>query len=92
MSTPVERALAELRAIPMRKTSPEPQSTAPEGCCSGDRRGYQWHQRSGNLPACPASHEAAIAYGREYLRVWRAKNPDYHRRWRAQQQTKGGTS
>jgi hypothetical protein len=38
----------------------------PPACCTGDRRGYQWHQRTGTLPACPASTAAASAYMRDY--------------------------
>jgi hypothetical protein len=94
MSTAIDRALAELRAVPMRETTgpepkPETEPSSPGGCCTGDRRGYQWHQRTGNLPACEAAREAAVAYGREYLRKWRAKNPDYNRQRRAQQKSGG---
>lgn len=89
MSTPIERALAELRAIPMREPAPEPEAAACPFGCTGDRRGYQWHQRTGNLPACKTSHEAAITYGRDHLREWRKRNPDYGRQWRAKQKTKG---
>ncbi|MFI6491276.1 hypothetical protein [Streptomyces sp. NPDC050564] len=59
-------ALAELRAVPVTASPVVDAPTEPEGCCTGDRRGYQWHQRTGNLPACQASAEAAAAYMREY--------------------------
>ncbi|MEV6737918.1 hypothetical protein AB0N14_13685 [Streptomyces sp. NPDC051104] len=66
---PIQRALAELRAIPTTKptSQPEPEPTTPS-CCSGDRRGYQWHQRTGNLPACKESKAANTAYMRPYMR------------------------
>lgn len=93
MSAAIEQALAELRAIPTKKQAKEkPAVASPEGCCGGDRAGYQWHQRTGNLPACAAALEAQRQYGHEYLRAWRAKNPGYQRRWRAQQRAKGGAS
>ncbi|KFG02759.1 hypothetical protein IQ62_00105 [Streptomyces scabiei] len=62
---PIQKALAELRAIPMSrpKTVEEPPGPA---CCTGDRRGYQWHQRTKNLPACAESQAAAAAYMRDY--------------------------
>jgi hypothetical protein len=86
----IDEILAELRAVPMREQAPEePRSASPEGCCTGDRRGYQWHQRTGNLPACQASHEANRSYNREYLRTWRTKNPNYRRNWLAQQKNGG---
>lgn len=69
MSTAIEQALAELRAIPTRQapcSTPEPRS--PEGCCAGDRRGYQWHQRTGTLPACATSLDANRAYMNAYQR------------------------
>lgn len=75
MTDPIAAALAELRAIPTRTAAPEEPPTNPD-CphhCTGDRRGYQWHQRSENLPACDASREAAAAYGRDYLPAWRRK-------------------
>jgi len=69
VSTAIERAIAELRAIPTRPTPPEtPESGSPEGCCAGDRPGYQWHQRTGTLPACTASLEANRAYMNTYQR------------------------
>jgi hypothetical protein len=93
VSAAIERALAQLRAIPTKKRTEEtPAAASSESCCGGDRSGYQWHQRTGNLPACAAALEAQRAYGREYLRKWRAKNPGYQRRWRAQQRAKGGAS
>lgn len=92
MSTGIERALAELRAIPMREAAPEPQPTDPSCSCSGDERGYQWHQRNGKLPACPPALEAHRVFTREYLRAWRKRRPDYHRKWRAQQRTRGGAA
>ena len=91
MNAAVEKALAELRAIPTRKAAPEPESR-PSGCpfaCSGDDRGYQWHQRNGHLPACEAAAEAHRVFNREYLREWRKRRPDYHRNWRAQQKNGG---
>ena len=72
---PIERALAELRAVPMKSTArpePEPELATPS-CCSGDRRGYQWHQRTGNLPACPESRAANSAYMRPYMRDYDAR-------------------
>jgi hypothetical protein len=69
MSTAIDRALAELRAIPTRQTPPKtPDVGSPEGCCTGDRPGYQWHQRTGTLPACAASLEANRAYMNTYQR------------------------
>ncbi|MFE5628447.1 hypothetical protein [Streptomyces sp. NPDC056543] len=64
---PIQRALAELRAIPT-STGQQPNPDAPvlPPCCTGDRRGYQLHQRTGNLPACEASTQAAAAYMRDY--------------------------
>lgn len=64
---PIQRALAELRAITTTE-QPAPAETEPvtPSCCTGDRRGYQWHQRTGNLPACEASKADATAYMREY--------------------------
>lgn len=41
---------------------PDPASS----CCNGKRTGYQWHQRTGNLPACEASAKAAADYMRDY--------------------------
>jgi hypothetical protein len=67
MATAIERALAELRAVPMRESSTEPQSQGPDNCCSGDRPGYQWHQRN-NVPACEASRLANRAYMNDYQR------------------------
>lgn len=58
--------LAELRAAPTRADSTREVPAGPDVCCSGDRRGYQWHQRTGTLPACQASAGAASAYMREY--------------------------
>ena len=62
---PIERALAELRAIPTKELAPAAQDTTPS-CCTGDRRGYQWHQRTKTLPACEESKAAAAAYMHEY--------------------------
>ncbi|MEU0018004.1 hypothetical protein ABZ173_10075 [Streptomyces rochei] len=84
----IERIIAELRAVPEREA---PAAPAPSSCplgCSGDERGYQRHQRTGNLPACDPALEAHRAFTREYLREWRKRRPDYHRRWRAQQRAK----
>lgn len=92
MSDAVERALAELRAIPMREAMPEPEPAACPFGCTGDDRGYQWHQRTGNLPACPAAHEAHRTFNREYLREWRKRNPDYRRNWLARRKQSGGAS
>ena len=93
MNAAVERALAELRAIPMRETAaPEPQPAESECSCTGDERGYQWHQRNGNLPACKPALEAHRVFTREYLREWRKRNPKYHQNWRAQRQNKGGAA
>ncbi len=84
----LEEILAELRAIPMRQQQ-EPEETA--ACCRGDRAGYEWHHRTKNLPACPESHEANLAYNREYLREWRKRRPTYHREWKANRRA-GGAS
>lgn len=94
MSTPIERALAELRSVPMRETTPElePEPSACPFACTGDERGYQWHQRTGNLPACEKALEASRILHREYLREWRKRNPGYSRQWRAKQKTKDGRS
>lgn len=61
---PIQRALAELRAIPTKPTTP-PEPATPS-CCTGDRRGYQWHQRTHTLPACEESKAAAAAYMNDY--------------------------
>jgi hypothetical protein len=68
------QALADLRAIPTRQTSAPAVTTtpatavpSPEGCCSGDRTGYQWHHRTGNLPACEESLKANRDYSHAYL-------------------------
>jgi len=61
----LDGALAELRAIPAKANATEETAASP-ACCTGDRRGYQWHQRTGNLPACQASAEAAAEYMRGY--------------------------
>ncbi|MFF1709252.1 hypothetical protein [Streptomyces sp. NPDC058268] len=68
MATPIERALADLRAVSMRESTVELQPQGLDACCSGDRPGYQWHQRSGNLPACEASVLANRAYMNDYQR------------------------
>lgn len=64
-----EQALAEIRALRANQledtTTPEPRS--PQGCCTGDRRGYQWHQRNG-VPACETSKSANNEYMTPYLR------------------------
>lgn len=93
-SSSIEAALAEIRAIPMRETSPEP-DPEPTDCpfsCTGDERGYQWHQRNGNLPACKSALEAHRLKCREYLREWRKRRPDYRRNWLAKQRTTGGAA
>lgn len=70
---PIQRALAELRAIPTKaQASAEQEHTTPN-CCTGDRRGYQWHQRTGNLPACQQSKDANTAYMRPYMRDYDAR-------------------
>lgn len=69
MSDATERALAELRAVPIRADAIpvlEPAQEDGPDCCSGDRPGYQWHQRSGTLPACAASMKANRAYMNRY--------------------------
>jgi hypothetical protein len=64
---PIQRALAELRAVPMKdQASADPEPATPS-CCTGDRRGYQWHQRNG-VPACPESKAANATYMRPYMR------------------------
>jgi hypothetical protein len=64
-------ALAELRALrtvqPEPEAAPEPEPRSASGCCTGDRRGYQCHQRTGNLPACEESTEANRLYIRDYF-------------------------
>lgn len=66
------QALADLRGItttprpePEPVAQPEPRPTRQPDCCTGDRRGYQSHQRTGT-PACDESREAAAAYSRDY--------------------------
>ncbi|MER6832665.1 hypothetical protein ABT320_01525 [Streptomyces cellulosae] len=84
----IDRIIAELRAVPQRRTPPTPvPSICPIGC-TGDDRGYQRHQRTGNLPACEPALEAHRVFTREYLREWRKRRPNYHRRWRAQQRAR----
>lgn len=90
--TPFEQALADIRAVPVR---PQPDDTAAAACphaCTGDDRGYQWHQRTGNLPACAPALMAHRTYTREYLREWRKRRPSYHRNWRAMRAGGGGVS
>jgi hypothetical protein len=65
---PIERALAELRTIPMKDQAEQEQPADQSSCCTGDRRGYQWHQRTGNLPACQESKTANASYMRPYMR------------------------
>lgn len=71
MSDLYAEALAEVRALrtdPQADTAPR----SPEGCCTGDRRGYQKHQRN-RTPACDTSKAANADYSREYLPGWRAR-------------------
>lgn len=61
---PIQRALAELRAITTSgQVVPESEQTPP-ACCNGERTGYQWHIRN-KIPACETSKQAAAAYMRE---------------------------
>lgn len=69
----VEQALADIRRIPTTTTDVEPQPRSSAGCCTGDRRGYQWHQRTGNLPACVDAQAANAAYMTPYTREWNRK-------------------
>ncbi|MFJ4926880.1 hypothetical protein [Streptomyces sp. NPDC088736] len=63
---PIQRALADLRAITTKnEPDPAPEPTGPS-CCNGKRTGYQWHQRTQTLPACEESRAAAAAYMAEY--------------------------
>ncbi|MFC9465183.1 hypothetical protein [Streptomyces coelicoflavus] len=82
----IARIIAELRAVPTRETPAPPEPSACPLGCSGDDRGYQRHQRTGNLPACEPALEAHRLFTREYLREWRKRRPDYHRQWRSKQQ------
>jgi hypothetical protein len=89
----IERIIAELRAVPEREaTPPAPEPSACPIGCTGDERGYQRHQRTGTLPACPPALEAHREFTRAYLREWRKRRPDYHRRWRAQQRAKSNAA
>jgi hypothetical protein len=55
--SPLEQALADIRAIPT-VTRPEPAAPlSSAGCCSGDRNGYQWHINH-EIPPCDQSREA----------------------------------
>lgn len=92
MAAAIEQALAELRAIPTRPQPPADETPACPHSCTGDDRGYQWHQRTGHLPACQAALEAHRTFNREYLREWRKRRPSYHRDWRAQRLTGRGPS
>ncbi|MER6350591.1 hypothetical protein ABT186_01745 [Streptomyces sp. NPDC001634] len=69
----IQHALADLRAItttePIAPAAPEPATPA---CCTGDRRGYQWHQRNG-VPACKESKAANTDYMRPYMRDYDAR-------------------
>lgn len=69
----VEQALADIRAIPTTTPEAETQTRSSAGCCTGDRRGYQWHQRTGNLPACEDARTANAAYMAPYTREWKHK-------------------
>lgn len=73
MATAYEQALAELRALTPRPTAEPPAADNKPACCTGDRRGYQWHQRTGNLPACEESLAAAREYMQSYKREWRRR-------------------
>lgn len=73
MSAAVERALAELRAVPMREAAPVEESHVCSHGCSGDQNGYAWHQRTGNLPACASALLAWRIYYREYYRARAAR-------------------
>lgn len=92
MNAAIERALAELRAVPMREPAPTKEAPVCPFSCTGDDLGYQWHQRTGNLPACPDALEAHRIFNREYLREWRKRRPSYHSDWRAQRKTDGGAA
>lgn len=72
MSTTVDpelyaQALAEIRALrPRPATEQQVADGSRPTCCTGDRRGYQWHQRTRNLPACEKSSAANRAYTAAY--------------------------
>lgn len=74
-------ALAELRGLRTIQPEPqaEPETKSSSGCCTGDRRGYQWHQRTGT-PACEESAAANRAYSRDYFhRTGRTTRAARHR-------------
>lgn len=61
------QALAEIQALrPDAAAEPAVAPSTPS-CCTGDRRGYQWHQRNG-VPACETSKSANNEYMTPYLR------------------------
>lgn len=64
-------ALAEIRALNPKQDADEPEPATPS-CCTGDRRGYQWHQRNG-IPACKESKAANAAYMRPYMQGYDAR-------------------
>ena len=68
----IERALAELRAVPTKPAAQPAPKPATPSCCTGDRRGYQWHQRNG-IPACKESKAANTDYMRPYMRDYDAR-------------------
>lgn len=63
------QALAEIRALRPRPDAEQQAIDDSEPtCCTGDRSGYQWHQRTRNLPAC----EQSSAANRAYINAFRA--------------------
>jgi len=61
---PIQKALAELRAIPTRQA--EPAEEPATNCCDGSRRSYNRHKRYGE-EACAESKAAAAAYMAAYV-------------------------
>ncbi|MGV9803959.1 hypothetical protein ACWDTP_38600 [Mycobacterium sp. NPDC003449] len=66
------QALADVRALRIDEPTTPAAAPAQPSCCTGDRRGYQWHQRNGS-PACEASRAANAEYTRSYVRERRAR-------------------
>lgn len=72
------QALAEVRALPSRARAAQLPArsravTRPRpACCTGDRNGYQQHQRR-HEEACPPARAAAAEYNRNARALRRAK-------------------
>ncbi|WP_433893071.1 hypothetical protein [Streptomyces sp. CA-111067] len=70
-----EQALADIRTIPTEPQIHPALRWSPEGCCTGDHAGWQWHQCH-KVPACQSSRDAYNTYMRTYLRGWRARRAE----------------